>query len=129
MDRLYSWAIWTPIYPIYEPEEEEEWIRSNKELWLLNSDPILRILKDEFEFSPTDYDEDEDGIRVYEKKDSVLCTKVREVVVDGLEAEGYLVPTQIRKAITEALKTMKIYRGDNSATKATYENIVRRDEP
>jgi len=129
LDKLYSWAMWAPCYPIYEPEEEEEWIRHNKELWLLNSNPILKILQEEFEFCPTDYDETEEGVRIYQEKQKVKCTEVREVVADRLEEEGYLVPTQIRKAITEALKTMKIYRGDTTGTKASYENIVRRAEP
>jgi len=130
LDELYSWGVITPPLLMYEPEEEEEWIRQNKELWLLNSDPILRICREEFEYCPPEIIQEESGIEI-PLIQSIRIMEVITTVSECLEEEGQIIPkhTDIQTLITRSLKTMKILKNTRHGKNAAYENIVRRAEP
>ena len=129
LDRIYSWALNTTPQRFYEPGKEKEWIRENKEEWLLKSNPILAILKENYEYCATDITETDEGIKAPITQ-SILCFEVEKVVTAALKEEGNLVPKQLRNAITRAFNVMFIGRSDRRGSNASWENVVekRRDE-
>jgi len=128
LDELYSWAVIKPHLPIYEAEEMEEWIRQNKEDWLLNSNPILRICKELYEYCATDEVISDEGVTIPLVR-SLRVSEVVPEILENLDAEGHIIPqhTSVQSQITQALKTMKIYRNTRTGKNSAYENIVRRD--
>lgn len=128
LSELYSWAMNQTPTRFYEPGGEKEWIRHNKEEWLLKCNPILAILKENYEYCETDMVE-RDGIPEPITQ-SILCFQIESLVRKELEAEGSLIPKQLRNQITRAFNTMFIGRSKGKGTRASWENVVvRRDEP
>lgn len=124
LDELYSWAINTRPMRFYESGEEKEWIRSNKEEWLLKCDPILRILKENYEWCEIDYVEN-DGIQI-PLIQKLPCDEVEFLMIDELKANGDIIPSQLRNKITVAFRAMKVGRNTKTGGKARYINVVKR---
>lgn len=125
LDELYTWALNQTPQRFYEPGQEKEWIRRNKKEWLLKSNPILKILQENYKFCETDMIE-RDGIPEPNVQ-SILCFEIESLVRKELDAEGHIVPSQLRNQITRAFNTMFIGRSKGKGTRASWENVVRRD--
>ena len=128
LDELYSWAINTSPMRFYDPGEEEAWIERNKTEWLTKCDPVLRILKERYVYTPTTEDIDPDGIKI-KNEHKLLVNDVYEYVLGTLENEGQLPPKQLKNNITKTLLTMRIRRDDRRSEGGSYKNIVRRAAP
>ena len=123
LDELYSWAINTRPMRFYDPGEEKEWIRMNKEEWLLKCNPILRILKENYEWCAPD--EAPDLTKIVQK---IPCDEVEFFVRDELLNNGDLVPSQLRNKITVAFRAIKVGRNSKTGGKAKYINVVKKLE-
>jgi phage/plasmid-associated DNA primase len=113
LDQLYSWLVVTNPVPFYENyKEEEEWIQYNKNKWLMNADPILRILLDNYE---------------YKEKYTVKAYDVVQMVKEQLMNEGMLVPKSVKTQITNAFSTMNISNNGKRGSNCLYENCRQID--
>ena len=108
LDQLYSWFVITQSVPLFEVEQQNSWVQRNKKKWLLNSDPILRILMDTYQ---------------YEEGESVHAYEVVVRVKNELEQSGSLVPKSLKTQVTNALSTMGIYPNGRRGASANYENM------
>ena len=112
LDEVYSWLVFQPCLPYFEEGEEEQWIQSNKKKWLMNSNPILKIIEENY---------------VSEKGTAIQSYEVVAHIKAELEQEGSLVPTNLKEQITNALGTMGIFSNGRRGGSAQYINIRKRD--
>jgi len=108
LDRLYSWFVISSPLPLFEESNQIAWIQRNKKKWLLNADPVLRILLENYAFA---------------EHVTITSTDVISFVRSELESEGMLVPKNLKLQITNAFSTMDIFPNDKRGTKALYLNV------
>lgn len=110
LDELYSWFVITQSYPFFEytKESQREWIKRNKKKWLLNADPILRILMDNY---------------IFEEDMKIQSYDVVGVVKIQLEKDGNFVPKRLKTLITQAFSTMNIYPNNARGANQYYVNV------
>lgn len=121
LDLIFSYLVALPYIPLYLPCELEEWIRNNTEKWLEDSAPVLRVLKNLYFYCPIPRNAKGDPY-------SLEVRAVYEETRDMLGDEGY-VTGDLQADITEAFRSMKIYRNNARGAKSAYLKIMRFDDP
>lgn len=129
LDRIYSYLLDCIYEPLVTAENMEEWIRDNTERWFLDAEPVNRVVHELYEYN-------DDVLSVITRKGknygmpvypSLLCHDVEREVREVLVDEGRSPAADLPADITEALKTMKIFR-EGKGAKGQYLKIRHRKE-
>lgn len=110
LDQLYSWLVMTQPVPFYDEDNMDEWIQRNKKKWLMNADPVMRIIQDNFEFK---------------KQHTIKAHDVIGFVREEMKKEGFLIPQgqSLKNQITNAFSAMNIYHNQKRGSKCLYQNV------
>lgn len=111
LNELYSWMVMTNPIPLFTADDQETYILRNRQKWMWNANPILKILAEEYEYC------EGAELRAYD---------VVEYVRHQLEEEGQIVPKELKTQITQALSTMNIFPNTQRGANAKYQNIIPR---
>ncbi len=134
LDRIYSYLLNCQYEPLVTDATLEDWIQETNEKWMLDAEPVNRILHELYEFDDAILGHYEDGEAIYRV---IACHEVVNEIQNGLTDEGFTPPNDLMADITRALKTMKIIqntkRGKNKRyiwiKKQTQEDDTPEPEP
>lgn len=121
LDLIFSYLVAMPFIPLYLPCQLEDWIRANTDKWLEDSAPVLKALKELYFYC--DIPMNAKGVP-YSLEVRAVHEEVREIMMD----EGF-VTGDLQADITEAFRSMKIYRNNARGAKSSYLKIMRYDDP
>jgi len=119
LDELYSWFVVTKSNPLFYDDEQESWIQRNKQKWFMNSNPILKILLENYIYTATIEIEGSDPII-----DKIFCREVVKLVKDELELDGQHIPSNLKGMITHSFSSMNIYPNTQRVGNQKYLNVV-----
>lgn len=110
LDQIFSFLLNCPLIEVYKPADMEKYIEITLQRWLLDAEPLMRIIKELFEFTPSQ------GM-------TLTVTTVMDVVKTMIEREKLTLPKDLQADITTALRSMNIYRNNARGSNASYSNI------
>jgi phage/plasmid-associated DNA primase len=129
LDELFSYYVNCDYEPIMDLALDD-WVDQTLEQWLLDADPVMRILKEEYIYD--DYSDSHDPKTFLPCYHQIPCVEVVEVVRNIMSSEGYNPPGDLMSDVTTAFKTMKVLKNTKRGQKAAYIKVRKRtliDEP
>ena len=113
LDHLFSWLIITQPMPLFDETDQDEWVAGNKEKWIMNAYPIIRILSERYE-------------KVLNC--SIEAYEVVEYVREQLKSEGQIISKDLKSYVTQAFATLDIYPNNKRGANCHYLNVACRLE-
>jgi hypothetical protein len=112
LDLMYSELLRTKSVLI-KPPNIKPWVDATLKRWMINADPLMRILDDQY-------------IATDKSTDHIGVNEVFGYVLEAMKSENLTVSKNLQAQITSALKTMGIPKG-GSHKNYFYTNIQERD--
>jgi len=132
LDRAWSYWINCEFKLMLSDEDDDAldtWVNQTLEQWLTDSEPVMRILKELYEFDKTVVGHDpKKGTPLYKR---VQCNLVAEEVGEVLTSESLQLPGDLQADITQAFKSMGIIKNNRRGIEAYYlklSKIEKKDE-
>jgi len=126
LDRVFSFLLNEQYEPLCPPGFEDEYISENYRRWLMDSDPVMRIVSELFVYEEEPEYIDMEGNEVFHE---IPCYDAVEKVRQAMEDERLLIPNDLFADVTTAMKALKVYKNNKRGSNQMYLNVrMRTDE-
>jgi len=117
LDELFSYYVNCEYEPIMDIPLDD-WVDQTMEQWLLDADPVMRILQEEYIFD--DAYEGHDPKTFMPLYVQIPCVTVVEHVRTILQSENFNPPEDLQADVTQAFKSMKVLKNNKRGQHSAY---------
>jgi len=125
LDQVFSYLMNETYEPLCDPLKADDYINENYRRWLMDSDPVMKIINEFYVFDDVpEYHDHVEGIDIYCQ---IPCFKVVEEVKEIMTKERIIVPGDLQADVTLALKSLKIFPNNKRGSNRMYLKVKRRN--